>query len=242
MTILYVMSYSPWSERARFALLHHLIPFEEREHVPLLGELALRARARGLGHPVTVPLLVDGSTRVMGSLPIARHADSIGRGDRLIEPARLDEISALNDQLEPMMHAVRARLLALSAEHQDAAIGLTPPALRSLPFSAASARMAGKFIAAKHGASLDDVPARIRAGLNVIRARVAGRPYVFERFSYADVICATPLAIVTPVDDAYVPLHAGLRRRIVDDELAAEFDDLLSWRDELYARHRPRLD
>jgi glutathione S-transferase len=239
---LHVMSYSPWSERARFALLHHRISFEEREHVPLLGELALRARARGLGRPATVPLLVDGQTRVMGSLPIAHHADTVGGGDRLIEPTRLDAITALNDELEPMMHAIRARLLELASEHDDVAIGLTPPALRSLPLSAASARLAGKYIAAKHRASLADVTARLRAGLGIIRARLAGRPYVFECFSYADVVCATPLAIVKPVDDAYVPLHPGLRQHIVDEGLAAEFEDLSRWRDELYDRHRPRRD
>jgi glutathione S-transferase len=239
--ILYVMSYSPWSERARFALLHHGVAFEEREHVPLIGEVALRVRARRARGVATVPLLVDGATRVMGSLAIARHADTVGRGEPLFDPGRGDEISALNDELEPMMHAVRARLLLLAEAYDDAALGLTPPSLRALPLSAATARLAGKYIASKHRASLEDVPERLRAGLRAIRARLAGRPYVFDRFSYADVVCATPLAVVSPVDDSYVRLHAGLRRRMRHEGLATEFEDLVDWRDEIYRRHRRRL-
>src|SRR5262245_44456729 len=36
--------YSPWTERARWALDHHGIAYRFEEHVPVVGELALRRR------------------------------------------------------------------------------------------------------------------------------------------------------------------------------------------------------
>jgi glutathione S-transferase len=240
--ILYTMPYSPWSERARFVLLHHGLDFEEREHLPLLGELTLRARAGKWSGKATVPLLVDGEHRVMDSFAIAQHVDAAGEGDKLVEPERLDELAALNAELEPLLAAVRVRLLELAADRDDVALGLAPPFLRSLPLTAASARLGARYIAKKHAVRLAEEPERLRAGLEAIRARVDGRSTVFERFSYADILCATSLTIVRPVGDDYVPLYPGLRQHLRDPDLEAEFADLLSWRDALYRDHRPKRE
>ena len=46
---LYGVGYSPWTERARWALDHHRIAYRYREHLPMLGEPMLRRRARAAG-------------------------------------------------------------------------------------------------------------------------------------------------------------------------------------------------
>src|SRR5580693_10652149 len=71
---LYGMRFSPYSEKARWALDHHRVSFQWHEHVPMAGELALRMRAGSLGKKASVPLAVDGDVVLRDSVAIARHA------------------------------------------------------------------------------------------------------------------------------------------------------------------------
>jgi glutathione S-transferase len=57
-------------------------------------------------------------------------------------------------------------------------------------------------------------------------------------FSFADIAMATALQLTVPVADGYVALGPATRAAWADDALAAEFADLVAWRDALYARHR----
>src|SRR6188508_1450752 len=52
--------YSPWSERARWALDHHGLAYETVEHVPFLGEIRLRRIVGKKAARATVPVLIDG--------------------------------------------------------------------------------------------------------------------------------------------------------------------------------------
>lgn len=237
--LLYTMSYSPWSERARWALLHHGLDFEERQHVPLLGELSLRIRAKRFTGGATVPLLIDGDATVMDSFAIATYCDGIGGGDKLIDSVHRERITQLNDELEVLLNAARAHLLDLTRKHEDFALAMAPRALRSLPGTAAASRMGASFIASKHGAILGGVEDRLRAGLREIRAQLAGRPYLFERFSYADILLATPISVIAPVAERFIAFEPALRKHLQHKNLAAEFDDLVAWRDALYEKHRP---
>jgi glutathione S-transferase len=90
MRTLYGLSQSPWTEKARWALDHHSVAYRYHEHVPVLGELLLRAKARSRprGTKASVPLLTDGDAVLCSSLAIARHAESIGRGDPLASADR----------------------------------------------------------------------------------------------------------------------------------------------------------
>lgn len=54
----YAESFSPFCERARWALDHHGISYREVEQVPMLAEITLRIGVRRFRGPVTVPLLV----------------------------------------------------------------------------------------------------------------------------------------------------------------------------------------
>lgn len=81
--------------------------------------------------------------------------------------------------------------------------------------------------------------AKIREGLMAVRAAISGESsYLLGSFSYADIIVATMLQAVRPVDDAYLRLRPATREVWTSAELAAEFADLIAWRDALYRRHR----
>jgi glutathione S-transferase len=239
MRTLYTLPFSPWSERARWVLLHHQLSFREREHTPLIGELALRARARRWRGPVSVPLLVDGDEAIVDSLAIAEHLDRTGSGARLIPAERVEEIRSLNARVESIFLAGRAIAIDAILTHDDAAIAVMPPALRRLPRAASLARVGSRFVVRKYGVSFDDPPARIRVGLLEIRQALAGKAHVFDRFSYADIVCATALHFIDPIDDRYVCIPPAIRSNWANAELAREFADLVAWRNGLYQEHRP---
>jgi glutathione S-transferase len=62
MTELLALPFSPWSEKARWALDARGVPYDYRRYQPILGEPALRAKLRRARGPVTVPVLttIDG--------------------------------------------------------------------------------------------------------------------------------------------------------------------------------------
>lgn len=235
---LYTMHYSPWSERARFVLLHHGLEFTEREHTPVLGELALRVRSGRYWGRVTVPLLVEDGTAIMDSLAISEHADRMGSGSRLFPQAERTAILELNERLEPMFQAARARAVQSALADDEAALDLVPPALRSLPFASSTGRLGSRVVAWKHPTPASGIAERLRAGLDEARRELGGRSYVHGEFTYADVIVASAVQLIEPVSDAYIPLSSVKRRTWSDPELAAEFADLVKWRDGLYTKHR----
>jgi glutathione S-transferase len=235
---LYLMPYSCWSERARWALLHHRFEFSEIEHVPLLGELGLRLRTRRWRGPATVPLLVDGDNPVRESLAIAEYVDALGGQASLFPGSLRTPIRELHARVEPTVAAQRAYLA--STLDDEATLELTPAQLRRVPLALRASRISLAFLARKHGVSFDDIDARLRAGYQELRALLAGRRYVYEQgFTYADIICSTALQALAPVDDCYVTLGPATRRCWQHAELAREFADLLAWRDEIYRLHRP---
>lgn len=239
MATLFTLSYSPWSERARWVLLHHRWNFEERRHVPFLGEFALRRAARRWSGKVSVPLLVDGDTSVQDSLEIARYVDARGEAERLLLPDCETSIGELNKLAESVVDAFRGRGIQLVAQDPEFALTFTPQVLRSMPLAAAASRFGSGLLARKYGVDMHGTRERIRDGIAAMRATLGGKQYVNDRFSYADILIATTLHLMAPVGDQYIRMDPIMQRAWRDDELAREFSDLISWRDELYARHRP---
>lgn len=237
--ILYAMPYSPWSERARFALLHHRCAFEEREHVPVLGELPLRLRSGRPLSNVSVPMLIEDGHAIIDSFAIAEHIDAHGAGPTLFPPEHRDAIRALNERIEPVFQAARARSIQRNMEDDETALDLVPPALRKLPFALEMSRLGSRFIAWKHPTPVEGIFQSMVGGLAEIRNLVRGRPYIHDAFTYADIIAATAVQFVQPVDDRYIALSAVKRRAWSDPDLAIEFDEVVRWRDALYEKHRP---
>ena len=239
MPTLYVLSYSPWSERARWVLLHHRWSFDERRYLPFIGELALRLAARRWSGKISVPLLVDGATSVQDSLAIARYVDARGEAERLLLPEYDASIQEINVIAEQTVGAFRAQGIQLVAQNPEFALTFTPAALRGFPLAVAMSRFGSRLLVRKYGVDMHGARERIRGGITRMRAALGGRPYVHDRFSYADILIATTLHLMAPVGNRFIPMDPAMERLWRDDELAREFSDLVAWRNELYAKHRP---
>lgn len=239
MRTLYGLTQSPWTHRARWALDHHGITYRYHEHVPMLGEVLLRRKAKA--KKATVPLLADGDRAVMGSFEIARHAEANGRGASLFPRGRDAEIARWNDVAERMTNVGRAwvfKNLQTSREARAEALpSFMPDAIRGA--LAPTAGMAVSFLAKKYAVPTDvdaEVAQVMRPALEEVRAALAGKPYLLESFSYADITVACALQAVRPHDRA--PIGPGTRAAWTNEALAAEFEDLLMWRDAIHRKHR----
>lgn len=243
-TELIAESFAPWSEKARWALDHHGVAYTAREYVPLLGEPWLRWRLRTPLGRVSVPVLLadDGAHR--DSFAIARYAERVGTGTPLIPPARDAEVVAWNGRSETGLWAGRvgvvARLEEVPGARAAALPSDLPAALRPLAESAAGLTLAYLRWKYRFGRDVAGSVRTLRDVLEDLRAALAGRSYVLDAFSYADVAMAVVLQMVEPVADRYVPLAPALRAVWTNEELARHFADLVEWRDALYARHRLR--
>lgn len=234
MARLYGMTQSPYTEKARWALDHHRLDYEYVEHVPLVGEMLLRRRAKA--KKASVPLLVDGDTAVIGSLAIARHADRLGRGARLFPRDHDAEIHRWSDVSDRIIGIGRVRVLRALREdrayQREALPSFVPGPLRGA--FASSSSLAGWFLAKKH-----DVPEAaddLRPILDDVRSTLGGRPYLLADFSFADIALAAALHAVRPRDAS--PVGPATRTAWTEEAIAGEFNDLLMWRDALYAKHR----
>jgi glutathione S-transferase len=237
---LFVIHHSPWSERARWALYHHKIEFEEREHVPLIGELALRIRAKNTKGKVSVPLLVDDDGHsVQGSFAIGEHVDAIGKKEKLFPEGSREKIEALYDALEDPLAAAREGFVRDLPTSREAQLEAIPPFMRALPFAAMSARIGVAFVANKYNARIGSVNDRIRDGLRAVRDALAGKDYVLDSFSFADIVGTSIVQAIAPGDDKYVRIPPGTRALWNHAKLQKEFAELVAWRDRVYAKHRP---
>jgi glutathione S-transferase len=240
---LYGLCYSPWTERARWALDHHRVAHRYREHVPYLGEPVLRWRSQPPpGARATVPLFVDAHGAHRDSIDIVVHADRVGSGPQLVRDEaalrRLAEIA------ETGLRSIRARftsrLLADPEALRESAMAAVPAPLATLaaPIAAAGAR----FVAAKYGASLgreDDDLDVMRTTAHALATHVdLGAVPTRATLRAEDLVVATFLAGVRPADVAHISLRPAIRRAWTAEPLTGELAPLLAWRDALYASAR----
>jgi glutathione S-transferase len=242
---LVVLSISPWSERARWALDHHGLAYRTVEHIPLIGERRLRKLVGRRAGPATVPVLIDGDTVLTDSWDIARHADRVGSGSPLIADEQVDAVRRWNTLVDAAMQHGRALTVAGMLASPAALDETLPPPVpgwvRRLarPISRWSVGWFGR----KYGVDTTDLArheAAVREALDALRAGLGGRPFLLGRFSYADIVAATLLQGVRPVDDSFIPMGPATRAVWTNTQLAGEYADLLRWRDELYLAHRRR--
>lgn len=238
------LSISPWSERARWVLDHHGIERTSVAHTPVIGERRLRKLVGPNHRPATVPVLVLPDGRVLtDSWQIAEHAERVGTGSPLLPPEHLEAIRQWNDRAERVM--ARARVLVIAGMlTSDASLDASmppgvPPWARKLarPLS----RWSFRWFARKYAADLGNLGAHeqaVRDGLLALREALAGKPYIFDSFTYADIVLTNLVQGVVPVADEYLRTGAAARRAWTNPGLASEFADLVQWRDDLYRNHR----
>ncbi len=239
---LVALAYSPWSEKARWALDHHRLPYEEIAFVPVLGTPWLKLVSGRLFGRTSVPTLLDDDGKAyIDSLVIARHADGIGQGTRLFPDGADEAIAGYVELSESMLSACREICMPRMSADPDAAYEATPA---SIPFRRAmattSVKLAGYLIGRKYqvGDDLEHSTSVMWKGLRTLRERLAGRSTLLPQFSFADIAMAAALQWVAPLPQATRPIGEHLARVLAQPELAAEFRDLVDWRDRLYATSR----
>ena len=236
------LTYSPWSEKARWALDHHRIRYDLEEYVPMLGEPMLRVR---LGRPfgrVSVPAWIDGEHRITDSFAIARHADRTGSGASLFPAGSLDTIVRWNERSEAALTAGRAMVVKKTSENRSAMEAALPQFIPSSlrPLLADVSRMGISFLRAKYGVATDmgEVERTLAEVLEELRSALKGRTYLLDELSYADLVMAVVVQLVRPVSDDYLPLAPATRETWTHRPFEERFADLCDWRDALYAKHR----
>jgi glutathione S-transferase len=111
--------------------------------------------------------------------------------------------------------------------------GALRDALRPMAVTAAS------FLGSKYDVPWNaeaEVVQTLRPALDEIRAGLGGRPHFYARFSFADLAIAASLQVLRPASRA--PIGPGTREIWTHEGLAAEYADLLAWRDAIYSSYR----
>lgn len=249
MTELLGLVYSPWSEKARFALDVRHVPYVFRRYAPIVGEPALRLRLRRFTGPITVPVLeTDDGQLLPDSTTIARWADRHGEGPRLFPSEHASEVEHWIALSERAMAAGRALQLTRMLGDDEALAEMVPRSLRSAarPIAVRVGRSGVRRTLEKYGGHRES-PTRHRAllsaALDELRAAIARSPStetprsILGAFSFADIAMAQALAFVEPPSSG-LKLGKASRRYFSDAELAASYADLVAWRDAIYARYR----
>lgn len=243
---LYHLSYSPYSERARWALDHHHVEHVRKHYTPTLGEARLRLALRRLDQRVTVPVLVTERGVFDDSMLIAQYAEEIGDGAALFPRSAMESIISWNDVSERSLGAARFLVLSKLLEHDgalDASLPRRVPRAVKLglrPMTRAIAkRSLREYAEQTAGMSMAVNEAELCRGLDSMSQALETQPYLAgETFTYADITMSVVLQAVDPVDNKYMRLRAETRPCWENPALARQYQHLLTWRDELYRAHR----
>lgn len=237
---LLALSYSPWSEKARWALDHHRINYRETEFLPLLGTPLLRLRLRQLGGKVTVPVLFVDGDAITDSYEIARYCDRVGAGVPLFPAEELGEIARFNRLSEKACHAGRALATARVAE-DPAAMEEAVPSLIPGPLRRPMGEVGVRYLDFKYALSrkeLTEHRGALRQVLDTLGEELGDRQTLLLGFSFADIAMAAALQLVAPVEDRFIRLGRHTRTCMTDPEVVRDYAPLLRWRDALYQAFR----
>ena len=241
--------YSPWSEKARWALEARGVPYRSRTYQPLLGEPELRIRLRRARGVVSVPVLFTPEGPLADSLAIAHYAAKNGSGPDLFpagSEAALDRWCALS---EDGLAAGRTRSLGRVLTDRKALLEMVPKPLKPLlgPLAPKIAAHGVRRTLRKYGSdrrpdpvsALRSILGELRHSLNKLAppADFGPKTLVASGFSFADIAMAQVLAFITPPVSG-LRIGRANRAAFTDEKLASEFPDLIAWRDALYLRYR----
>ncbi len=243
--VIYQIPYSPWSEKACWALDFHKLPYKKVEYLPLFMAPLLKLKTltkRKFTDKITVPLLIDGSEVYIDSFDIALYAENKAKSEQLFPKADYDRIKRLDALSQRLLNVFRTQVLKRTKTNQEAKLEklstMAPlsflPEKRLEAFTNMADFMIG-FLEKKY--PVDESESNFSL-LEKIRAELGDRPYVLNEFSYADITLAQPLQFVSPVGNQFINLGDHQRKTMEDIELAKEFKDLIDWRDGLYEKYR----
>lgn len=230
----YGIDYSPWTQRACWALHARRVDYRFRQYKPTLDELAMRFRLGRWSGTISVPVLVDDERGpVEGSEAIARLANELGEGPDLF--ADEGAVARWTELAEPALGYGRARsidALIASPEEQSEALSAVMPRAVTPAF-----RWVARSIAARTKDKYAQPPrSAMTTFLDALRdALGSGSEHLIgDAITYADLLAASALEMVQP--GAQCRRGPRQRQSWTDPELAESHRDLLEWRDRLVER------
>ncbi|EDM76829.1 hypothetical protein PPSIR1_04453 [Plesiocystis pacifica SIR-1] len=242
---LWGLHYSPWTEKARWALDVNEVDYRYREHLPMIGELPLRwhTRSRDKGVPASVPLLLDEAGSHGDSEQIARRAELLGKGFGLFPEGGDATLAEWTERAQAALEHARALVIHATTQSDLAQIESLPPAVPSLMRRSMRgvARRGARFLARKYGAdpsALDEHERALQEFCSALaKALARGDHLIEDRLSYADMVCAVAVNAMNP--PAHLFRHKPATRGVWTREAIVEaHPEVFAWRDRLYARHR----
>lgn len=243
MTTLVSISYSPWSERARFALDAQGVPYTTRSYIPMVGEPSLRWTLRRPLGRVTVPVLIrEDGPPLDDSLDIALWGAA--RGARNLAPESWrEQIRRWRERSEPCLDAGRILTTLATLDDPGALHETLPPPIRRLgPLGMAMGRNVAGLTLRKYavdgGTDAEALLDQQRAVLEEVRQALGGRQTLLDDFSLADIFVAVSMSFVCPPPRNALGLGERSQRCWTRPELTEAYADVLAWRDGIYTRHR----
>lgn len=245
------MRFSPYTEKARWALNHHKKTYSYSEHLILFGMPILWWKARKISDNLTVPMMVahtpDGERLVLGdSWDIALYTDKGGANSPLFPADKMGEIHAINALSEQAFDAGRAlymdRLKKDRAAQAESLPNFIPKFLR--PFLTSMVHVALKYISWGFGIERKGIPEYETSMRECLKryeellAKVNFEGPVLGKFSYADIVMTTSLQFVSPVEPKIFGLTPKLIEAWTDSRWETEFPRIFSWRKKIYEKYR----
>lgn len=241
---LFGLKYSPWTEKARWALDHYQIDYDYIEHIPIFMNPLIRLRTLNFTGKLTVPVLADHLETYRNSFEIARHADRAGSNSTLFPKTKGLDIESWdnhsNDALNSARILVTLKTANDSTARKEAIAPMVPEPFLDIMEPLADAGI--MYFKVKYDiAEGDATEARdnLRDVLLLLRESLKN-DYLLNEFSYADIAMSVVLQAVKPLSTSYLDVGPGTRRAWSEPELADEFSDLVEWRDMIYRKHRSK--
>ena len=236
------LTYSPWTEKARWALDHCKIPYHYQMYSPLFGELSARLKTKCWRQKITVPILLSHDPALMDSFHIAQWAARRTENQQLF--CDLEEVTRWNALSESALAAGRALLTCRVSQDSAAKTDYLPPWLPKVLWGTLGPGLAKTGIAFfrfKYRFSKHDTGQWLKmltTSLEEMAVVLSRQNYLLGRFSFADIAMAVVLQFVKPVENQPIKIPARSAGCWETPDLQERFGHLLAWRDELYANHR----
>lgn len=242
MNRLYGLSYSAWTERARWCLDFHQIPYQYEEYLPMLGELPLRWQLEKWHGKLSVPVFQTDKGFSEGSLAIAIAAEQQKTG-RTLFAGKNQQIIQFVGRLEPFMAEARLRSTLKLRDDIPALMELVPDFIPEVvkPIGLPLSLTGVLFILSKYSLTNFDVKAsrqKAMVFLQEMEEQLQADDYVLGEFSFADICLASYFQFIQPVSDNYIAFGSHIKRAWTDTEFAEKFSSLIAWRDRLFQQRR----
>ena len=234
------LDYSPWSEKARWALDWNGLNYENKAYVSMIGTPWLRYKTKKLTGPVGVPVLMDGKKALTDSFDIALFADnkSTRQDKQTLFPCE-KVAKEWNELSETALSIGRYACVEKQLDNKAAQIEILPTFIPKAvkPYFTWLARNGLQYHLDKYPAP-ENSNATYRGILDKLREALAGKDYILDEFSYCDIVMALALQYVKPIESKYSAPGPAVAECWTNQALCEEYSDLIQWRDRLYEKHR----